>query len=343
MLSKLIDEDKIQKARKLVNRSERIVITTHISPDGDAIGSSLGLYHFLKGLGKEVTVIVPNRFPSFLSWLNESDHIVVMEELQSIAVRLIKEAELIFCLDYNGLNRINGMKPLLEQSQAHKVMIDHHPFPESFCDVTISHPEVSSTSELVFRFICRVGAFGSVTKVMAEAIYTGMMTDTGNFSYNSNDPEIYAIIKELVQLGIDKDAIYRSVYNTYSEDRMRLMGYTLSEKMIVFHEYHTAVISLTAAEQEHYHHKIGDSEGFVNIPLQIDNVDCSIFAREDKDKVKLSFRSQGSFPVNKLAAEFNGGGHLNAAGGESYATMEETLQKLESLIRRRSEFETNVE
>ena len=207
MLSKLIDEDKIQKARKLVNRSERIVITTHISPDGDAIGSSLGLYHFLKGLGKEVTVIVPNRFPSFLSWLNESDHIVVMEELQSIAVRLIKEAELIFCLDYNGLNRINGMKPLLEQSQAHKVMIDHHPFPESFCDVTISHPEVSSTSELVFRFICRVGAFGSVTKVMAEAIYTGMMTDTENFSYNSNDPEIYAIIKELVQLGIDKDAI----------------------------------------------------------------------------------------------------------------------------------------
>ena len=333
MLTKIILEDNVSRSYKLIEAAERIVILTHLSPDGDAVGSSLGLYHFLKEIGKEPVVIVPNRFPGFLNWMSGAADIVVLEEKHKEVQGLITEADLLICVDFNDLKRIDGAKPFVEQSHAKKILIDHHLSPEAFADVTISHPEISSSSELVFRLICRMGFFQNITKACAEAIYVGMMTDTGNFSYASQSPEIYHIISELLSKGIDKDNIYRLVYNTYSENRMRLMGFCLVEKMKLYKEQRTAVISLSLDELARFDYQVGDAEGFVNIPLSIEGIDISVFVREDVKKVKMSFRSQGTFPVNKMASTyFNGGGHLNAAGGESYLSLAETLDKLEKVI-----------
>lgn len=333
MLTKIILEDNVSRSYKLIEAAERIVILTHLSPDGDAVGSSLGLYHFLKEIGKEPVVVVPNRFPSFLNWMSGAADIVVLEEKHKEVQGLITEADLLICVDFNDLKRIDGAKPFVEQSHAKKILIDHHLSPEAFADVTISHPEISSSSELVFRLICRMGFFQNITKACAEAIYVGMMTDTGNFSYASQSPEIYHIISELLSKGIDKDNIYRLVYNTYSENRMRLMGFCLVEKMKLYKEQRTAVISLSLDELARFDYQVGDAEGFVNIPLSIEGIDISVFVREDVKKVKMSFRSQGTFPVNKMASTyFNGGGHLNAAGGESYLSLAETLDKLEKVI-----------
>ena len=333
MLTKIILEDNVSRSYKLIEAAERIVILTHLSPDGDAVGSSLGLYHFLREIGKEPVVVVPNRFPSFLNWMSGAADIVVLEEKHKEVQGLITEADLLICVDFNDLKRIDGAKPFVEQSHAKKILIDHHLSPEAFADVTISHPEISSSSELVFRLICRMGFFQNITKVCAESIYVGMMTDTGNFSYASQSPEIYHIISELLSKGIDKDNIYRLVYNTYSENRMRLMGFCLVEKMKLYKEQRTAVISLSLDELARFDYQVGDAEGFVNIPLSIEGIDVSVFVREDVKKVKMSFRSQGTFPVNKMASTyFNGGGHLNAAGGESYLSLAETLDKLEKVI-----------
>ena len=333
MLTKIILEDNVSRSYKLIEAAERIVILTHLSPDGDAVGSSLGLYHFLREIGKEPVVVVPNRFPGFLNWMSGAADIVVLEEKHKEVQGLITEADLLICVDFNDLKRIDGAKPFVEQSHAKKILIDHHLLPEAFADVTISHPEISSSSELVFRLICRMGFFQNITQACAESIYVGMMTDTGNFSYASQSPEIYHIISELLSKGIDKDNIYRLVYNTYSENRMRLMGFCLVEKMKLYKEQRTAVISLSLDELARFDYQVGDAEGFVNIPLSIEGIDISIFVREDVKKVKMSFRSQGTFPVNKMASTyFNGGGHLNAAGGESYLSLAETLDKLEKVI-----------
>ena len=308
MLSKVILQANIDKVETYFNRADKIVIVTHVSPDGDALGSSLGLYHFLSGQGKDVRVIVPNAFPDFLRWMPGAKDIVRYDKYSDFADKLIAEADVICCLDL----------------------------------VTISHPEISSTSELIFRLICRMGCFDDITREGAECIYTGMMTDTGGFTYNSNDRQIYFIIGELLSKGIDKDEIYRKVFNTYSEGRLRLMGYVLYEKMQVFPQFRAALIWLTKEEQGKFHYVKGDTEGFVNMPLQMKGICFSVFLREDTEKqmIKVSLRSVGAFPCNKVAAEFfNGGGHLNASGGELYGTMDEAialfkqaLVKYESLL-----------
>lgn len=331
MLSKIIKEDYIVQSRRFIDNANKILLTGHISPDGDSLGATLGLYHLLKQLGKDVTVMVPNRYPSFFSWMPGIDKVFVMEENKTEAVKVIKEADLIFCIDYNTLDRVNGMKPLIEQSKAKKIMIDHHLDPNINCDVVISHPEVSSASELVFRFMCRMGFYQEVSLESAECIYTGMMTDTGGFTYNSNNPEIYIIIKALLEKGVDKDAIYNKVFHTYSEDRLRLLGYCLN-KMEIIPECNAAIIVLTQEELHRFNYKVGDTEGIVNIPLQIENINKSVLVREDKTQIKLSFRSQGDVAVNTMAEKFGGGGHKNAAGGESTQSMEETLDKLRRVL-----------
>ena len=250
-------------------------------------------------------------------------------DVKIFADELIAEADVICCLDFNALSRIDAMAKPVAASAGRKVLIDHHLNPEDFCRVTISHPEISSTSELIFRLICRMGNFEDITREGAECIYTGMMTDTGGFTYNSNSREIYFIISELLSKGIDKDEIYRKVFNTYSEDRLRLMGYILYDKMQVFPRFHAALIWLTKDEQSKFHYVKGDTEGFVNIPLQMKGVCFSVFLREDTEKnmIKVSLRSVGTFPCNKVASEFfNGGGHLNASGGEFYGTMDEAIE-----------------
>ena len=328
MLSKVISQANIDHVEKWFERAEKIVIVTHVSPDGDAIGSSLGLWHFLESQEKNVNVIVPNAFPDFLRWMPGAKDIIRYDKYKEFADKLIAEADVICCLDFNALSRIDAMADAVAASKGRKMMVDHHLYPGDFCRIVISHPEISSTSELVFRLICRLGYFEDITKEGAECIYTGMMTDTGGFTYNSNNREIYFIISELLSKGIDKDEIYRNVYNTSSEGRLRLMGYVLYDKMQVFPEFNSALIWLTKEEQGKFQYVTGDTEGFVNIPLSIKNVRFSVFLREDTEKnmIKVSLRSVGTFPCNKVAADFfNGGGHLNASGGEFYGTMEEAI------------------
>lgn len=331
MITKIIHEEKIQKAKKYVEKGESFVIVTHITPDGDAIGSALGLYHFLINYGKDnVTVVVPNEFPSFYKWMPGTKEIVIHEKYPDFAEQLIGEADVIFCLDFNEPKRIGKVAPAVVAAPGRKVLIDHHLNPADFCRVVMSYPEMSSTSEMVFRFICRMGMFDLLNKKVAECIYTGMMTDTGSFTYNSNKPEIYTIISELIKKGIDKDLIYRKVNQVYSEDRLRMMGYVLYEKMKVYPEYHTALITLSQEELERFRYVTGDTEGFVNLPLSIEGVIFSVFLREDKDYMKVSLRSVGEFPCNLFAGKyFNGGGHKNASGGEFYGSLKEAVTVFE--------------
>jgi phosphoesterase RecJ-like protein len=333
MISKIIAEDLIHKTQKELNKAEKIVIVVHVGPDGDAMGSSLGLWHYLMTIEKEPTIIVPTAFPNFLKWMPGSENVMVYEEKKETCEQIISNAELIFTLDFNVPNRMAKMEAAIMNAPAPKILVDHHLHPGDYAKVTISYPEISSTSELVFRLICRLGDFSKINLASAECIYTGMMTDTGAFTYNSNKPEIYTIINELIKLGVDKDDIYRRVFNNYSADRLRLMGYALYKKMKVYPEYKAALITLSLAELKEFNFQNGDAEGLVNMPLSIDGVLFSVFMREDPDKIKISLRSQGTFPANKVSADlFNGGGHLNAAGGESYTTLEAAVKKFEDAL-----------
>ena len=329
MLSKVISQANIDHVEKWFEKSDKLVIVSHVSPDGDAIGSSLGLYHFLLSQDKTVHVIVPNAFPDFLKWMPGAKDIIQYNRYKEFADKLINEADVLCVLDLNALSRLDDMQEVVRNSPARKLLVDHHLYPEDFARITISHPHISSTSELVFRLICQLGNFSDISKEGAECIYTGMMTDTGAFTYNSNDREIYLIIGELLSKGIDKDEIYRNVFNTASEGRLRLKGYVLCDKMQVFPEFRAALITLTREEQKRFHYMKGDTEGLVNIPLSIKDICFSVFLREDteKDMIKVSLRSVGTFPCNQVAADFfNGGGHLNASGGEFYGTIDEAVE-----------------
>ncbi len=331
MISKVIAEELVHKAKREIDDADNIVIVSHFGPDGDSLGASLGLWHFLMTLEKEATVVVPSPPPGFLMWMPGADKVIVHAFDKEKAETAIEKADLIFALDFNTPSRLGYMADSVVNSKAPKIMVDHHLNPDKeFAHIIISHPEISSTSELVFRLICRMGHFSDINLGCAECVYTGMMTDTGGFTFNSNHEEIYAIIYELIKKGIDKDLIYRRVYDTFSEHRMRLQGYCIYKKMKIYPEYQAALITLTAEEMKEFSYVNGDSEGFVNLPLSIDGVIFSVLLREDPDKIKVSLRSQGTFPANKFAEEiFNGGGHLNASGGESYTTMEEAIQKFE--------------
>ena len=329
MLSKVISQANIDHVEKWFEKADKLVIVSHVSPDGDAIGSSLGLYHFLLSQDKTVHVIVPNAFPDFLKWMPGAKDIIQYNRYKEFADKLINEADVLCVLDLNALSRLDDMQDVVRNSPARKLLVDHHLYPEEFARITISHPHISSTSELVFRLICQLGNFSDISKEGAECIYTGMMTDTGAFTYNSNDREIYLIIGELLSKGIDKDEIYRNVYNNNSESRLRLQGYVLCDKMQIFPEFRAALITLSREEQKRFHYVKGDTEGLVNIPLSIKDVCFSVFLREDteKDMIKISLRSVGTFPCNQVATEFfNGGGHLNASGGEYYGTLEEAVE-----------------
>ena len=329
-LTPLIGEKQLLNSQEQIEKAQKIVLVTHLSPDGDAMGSSLGLYHYLQDLGKEVRVVVPNAFPYFLKWMNGAKDVVVNTYIPTVAEALIKNADLIFCLDFNTLKRIGALGELVEQSSAKKILIDHHLDPDEDFDVVISYPKISSTSEIVFRLIAQLGDFERITSTLAECIYTGMMTDTGGFTYNSNDPEIFEIISMLLKKGVDRDHIYREVFNNYSEQRFRLLGFTLSQRMKIYPERKASLIYLSLEDQKQFNLTKGDTEGFVNYPLSIKGVLFSVFIREDDELTKVSLRSQGDFPCNKFAADFfNGGGHLNASGGEFYGSVEDAISLFE--------------
>jgi phosphoesterase RecJ-like protein len=333
MLTKIIHEDQVQHAKSLLKRAETVAILSHQGPDGDAVGSSLAMADFLHQQGKRVQVIYPDPFPEFLQWMPGAEKTLAYALQPKACEAFLTSSDVILCLDFNQLKRMGHLGEVVAQSKAKRILIDHHPNPEPFAEVQISYPSVASTSELVFRYICRSGYFDEMTRECAECIYTGMMTDTGAFTYNSGKAEMYYIVSELINKGVDKDAIYNRVFNTWSADRMRLMGFVLNQRMRLYPEYHTAILTLTQDDQQAYNYRNGDSEGFVNLPLSISGIHVSVFLREEKERVKLSFRSQGTFAVNAVAAElFNGGGHVNAAGGEFSGSLQEAFSRLEEAL-----------
>ena len=325
----ILTSDQVAQLSHLISDAGNIIITCHKSPDGDAIGASLGWADYLRSLGKEPTVIIPDQYPDFLSWMPNTEKIVRYDKHREKCDMLFKIADLVFCLDYNTPSRVDEMEQALVSSPAPKVLIDHHLGPDVPAVLSISHPDLCSTCELIFRIVWQLDGFKQLTKQFAIPIYCGMMTDTGGFLYNSTRSEIYFIIGELLTKRIDKDKIYRNVYHNYSEDRIRLMGYVMYEKLVYLPEFHAAYYTLTREEQKRFHFIKGDAEGLVNIPQQIKGLKLSISLREDTDKnnlVWVSLRSVDDFPCNKMAEEFfNGGGHLNASGGRVNGTMEEAV------------------
>ena len=332
----LLSEQELFALMSLIQQSRRIVICAHRGPDGDAVGSSLGWAEYLTGLGKQVTIVLPNPFPDFLRWLPNSHTIRFYVKHEQEAQRIIADADLIFCLDFNGLPRLQEMQGAVARAKADKVIIDHHLDPDrEMARIVISRPEASSTSELVFRLICQLGGFDNMTRGGATCIYTGMMTDTGGFTYSSSRPEIYEIISQLLTKGIDKDKIYRNVFNVYSVDRMRLTGYILYEKLQFLAGNRASYFTITREEMKRFHFIRGDAEGLVNMPLQVKGMRLSISLREDteRDVVRVSLRSVDDFPCNKMAEEFfNGGGHLNASGGELPFPLEDAVATVKRAV-----------
>ena len=332
----ILTEDQVAQLSHLISDAETILITCHKSPDGDAIGSCLGWAEYLRAQGKEPVVIVPDQYPDFLLWMPNTEKIVRYDKHKEKCDMLFKIADLVFCLDYNTPSRVEDMEQALVSSPAPRILIDHHLNPDVPTILTISHPEASSTSELVFRIVWQLDGFKLMSKQFAIPIYCGMMTDTGGFTFNSSNPEIYFIISELLTKHIDKDRIYRNVYHNYSEDRIRLMGYVMYEKLVYLPEYHAAFYTLTKEEQQRFHFIKGDAEGLVNIPQQIKGLKLSISLREDTEKPQLiwvSLRSVDDFPCNRMAEDFfNGGGHLNAAGGRINGTMEDAVETVKRAI-----------
>ena len=331
----LLDDDQLARLSQLISSANTILITCHKSPDGDTIGACLGWAEYLRTIGKDPVVIVPDQYPDFLKWMPNTEKIVRYDKHAAKADMLFKIADLVFCLDYNTTSRVEDMEPALLSAKAPRVLIDHHLSPDVPAELIISEPEASSTCELVFRLVWQLGGFPLVGKQFATPIYCGMMTDTGGFTYNSSQPEIYAIISELLTKHIDKDKIYRNVYHNYSEDRIRLMGYVMYEKLVYLPQYHAAYYTLTREEQQRFHFLKGDAEGLVNIPQQIKGLKLSISLREDseKDLIWVSIRSVDDFPANQVAEQFfNGGGHLNAAGGRLYGTIPDAIATVEKAL-----------
>ena len=335
MIKNIFRADDIERLKTIVSEGNFFVLTCHAGPDGDALGSTLAFAHYLNALGKEAMVVVPDAFPDFLAWMPGAQEILRFDKYREKAELMIAMADVIFAMDYNALNRVDDMGELIAKSKAKKVLVDHHLSPENFCDVSFSYPHLSSTCEVVFRLIVAMEGYGLLSKAACECIYAGMMTDTGCFSYGPCTQEVYLIISMLMQKEINKDRVYNKVFNNYSEGRLRLMGYVLYEKLRVFPEHHAALITLSREEMARFDFNKGDSEGLVNIPLQMKGIYFSAFLREDTDKdlIRVSLRSQGTFACNKFAAQyFSGGGHLNASGGQHKGTLEEAIEIFEKAL-----------
>lgn len=295
----------------------------------------MAMYHVLKKLNPNVTVVLPNRFPDFLRWIKNADDVVVFDQqAQQTMTSLFNKAAIIFCLDYNAPSRVESMENTLMSSSATKILIDHHPNPDSEAfDYLLSKTSASSTAELVYEFLEEAGFEEYIDKAAAESLYTGIITDTGSFSFSCNNPKTYRIMAELIEKGVDAEKLHRLIYDNFSESRLRLLGYAFDKKLLIFPEFRTAIISFSKDELEKFHYKTGDTEGLVNYPLSIKEINISILMTERDKLIRLSFRSKGDFAVNRIAQQyFEGGGHKNAAGGNSYLSIEETIEKIKEIL-----------
>lgn len=337
-MSRILSPEQIDAAQKLILNAGTILITTHKSPDGDAIGSAMAMHHFLKSLGKKATTLLPDAAPDFLHWVKDYENCIIAETHPEEAAASIAQADLIFSLDYNHLQRTgNSVATMLEKSNAPFILIDHHQQPGEFPQVTYSDTTACSTCEMVFRFIEQCGWKGHMNLDIATCIYLGIMTDSGSFRFHTVSFDTHRIAGELIALGLDHAEIHRNVYDTNLMDKLKLIGFALSEKLVVMHEHSTAFISLEKEELLRYNYRQGDTEGLVNQALSIRGIKFAAFFREGTNEIKASFRSKGTFDVNTFSRSYwQGGGHINAAGGISNESMEATLLKFRELTLRYS-------
>jgi bifunctional oligoribonuclease and PAP phosphatase NrnA len=320
--------------KEFMSQPRKAVIVTHFKPDADALGSSLGLAGYLKKRGHHVTVITPSDYPDFLNWMPGNDEVLVFNKDKAQRVQeVIASSEIVFCLDFSSLKRINDIGSMVEQAAAKKVLIDHHLEPEKFAEFEQWDSTAASTAELVYKLIREVGDERMIDHDIANCLYAGLMTDTGGFRHPNTTHEVFQIAGSLVALGADPSKVSKLIYDTNTLERLRLMGFVLSEKLQVLPEYRTAYITLSADELRKFSSQTGDTEGLVNYGLSIKGIRLSVLISDRRENIKLSFRSLGDFSVNELSRKhFEGGGHKNAAGGQTNLTLEQTLKKFLGLL-----------
>lgn len=325
-----IDTHTIEGIRNTILNNNKFVIITHTNPDGDAIGSSLAWDNVLKNMGKTSHVILPNDCPDFLKWINGTETITLFSKKRKQAIEFIKDAEVIIFVDFNKLDRIEDLKRFVTDGNKTKLLIDHHPSPDNFVDYMISDSSASSASELVYQVMERIGIGEFITKEAAEAIYIGIITDTGGLTHNSSNVATYETIAKLLGKNIDKIRIHENTFNVHSADRMMLLGKVLSQNLKIFPEYNAAYMFISKEDQKKYNFSPGDSEGFVNYPLSIKGIKFSALFTENDDVTKVSLRSKDFIPANKFSEKhFNGGGHLNAAGGRIKTSLMDAIKIFE--------------
>lgn len=312
-----------------LKESKHIVITAHVSPDGDSIGSSLALYLFCKHLHLNVSICHPDPAPKFLSWMEGFDELLNLEKNTLVVNEKIATADLIICLDYNHPSRVGEkMQGLIERSSAFKIMIDHHLHPSDFANIIFSDTSACSTCQLIFELLDKSKHLAYLTEAIGTAIYVGIMTDTGSFRFNSVKPYTHEILAHLLKIGVQNDLIHERVFDINTEDKLKLRAYAVSENLKILREYQLAYLFLSKEELKRFHYQTGDTEGLVNVALSIEGIKMAAFFSEDEDKIKISFRSKGTKnPVNTLASRyFNGGGHANAAGGKYEGKLEDAIK-----------------
>jgi phosphoesterase RecJ-like protein len=322
---------------ELINSdSKRFVILTHQNPDADAIGSSLGWKLYLQKKGHTATVIVPNECPSNLRWMPDYAEVITFDQnAQTVAQskKVLQEADVICCLDFNALHRIKGLGSLAQSSEAIKILIDHHLEPESFADFEFSDTTKAATAQYIWEIIKQMGDAELVDKPMAECLYAGIMTDTGSFRHGNTTPEVHLAVADLMRTGLNTNYVHRAIFDNNSLGRTRLLGYVLSEKLTWLPEYRTVYMTLSLEELKRFNSEIGDTEGIVNFGLSLENVVMSVLLIERRDEIKLSFRSVQDFSVRELANKyFSGGGHKNASGGRTSTSLPETVNLLLSIL-----------
>lgn len=330
-----MEENQIIEAKKLLQGSKKIAIIPHRNPDGDAMGSTLALFHFLKKMNHQPVVISPNEFPDFLAWLPGSADVLIYEKDRNGTKNILEQAELIFTLDFNALHRTGEMENVLSTLHAPFIMIDHHQAPDSYAKVTFSNTNYGSTCEMVYDFIEAVYDSKLIDKTIATCIYTGIVTDSGSFKFPKTTGKTHRIVANLIDLGIENTEIHNLLFSNTTYESLQLLGKAL-QNMRIIKEHRTSYITLTQEELDYFRYKKGDTEGIVNYGLSIKDVIFTAIFIENKDEgiIKISLRSLGDFDVNQLSREhFNGGGHNNAAGGKSMLSMSETIKQFENVVK----------
>jgi phosphoesterase RecJ-like protein len=325
--------EQLADLQKILSLPKSVVIVSHRNPDGDAIGSSLAMYHYLNQLGHTVRVLMPSEYPEFLDWMPNIDDIIIHDLEQDRAKELMRNADVVFCLDFNSLDRIDKLGEVIHnESDAKVIMIDHHLDPEPFADFVLSRTSASSTCELVYDFLLMMDERDKITVPLAECIMTGILTDTGSFRFGTS-PKLYRTVADLVELGVDDYLLQDRITNSLKEKHLRLLGHCLNNRMEILEEYNTGIIHLTKQDYAHFAISRGDTEGIVNYLLKIKPIKMAAFIMEQPAIVKISLRSKGDFSVQEIAQKyFRGGGHRNAAGGASFKGLRATLKQFKEIL-----------